>query len=140
MVMTLLVHDGRGFDGRDLVDDQLARVPHSFAESPALGGVAHGLVDVLPPLRRLRPGLVPGGSVEVLPRLAVVPVQASSALGAGGVVRRDGVAVRRRSVAVMSGTSVPGEEGEKEWLVTRRSGSGRARSMHGEGPAKRKYI
>lgn len=50
-----------------------------------------------------------GRLVQVLPRLPVVTVQSASALRPGRVQRSHRVRVRRRSVAVMFGTAIPGK-------------------------------
>lgn len=93
-----------------VVDDQLGSVAHALDARRSVGR------DILAPAARVmmmvvmvRPRVFGwrGRLVQVLPRLPVVPVQTSPALGTGRVQRGDRVSVRRRPVTVVFGTAIP---------------------------------
>lgn len=111
VVVPFLVHPLR-FDGGNIADDQFAAVAHAFSHSVSLRSVSHRFVHrVLSAQRRLYACLTACWAVQILPSLAVIPVESSSALGAWRIIRRHRVAVWRRPVAVVSGTSI--SEGTK---------------------------
>jgi len=73
-----------------VVHDDLGGVAHSVARPSELGGRVRLLLEL---------GLRLSALLQVVPGLFVVAVEAAAALGTGRVVRGDGVAVGRSSVA-----------------------------------------
>lgn len=95
VVMTLLVGDAGVFAGwisGDVADDQFRAVAFGVVVTAEVLSVSWFIQGLLATERRMI-GLVAGGLVQILPGLAVVPIQTSSALRGTAVETGDGVAI-----------------------------------------------
>lgn len=95
MMMTLLIGDA-GMFARwicgDITDDQLRAVALGVVTAEVLP-VSWFIQGLLATKRRMTTGLVAGGFVQILPGLAIIPIQASSALRGTAVETGDGIAI-----------------------------------------------
>lgn len=102
MVMTLLIGDAGLLARRvrgDVADDQLRAVALGVVTAEVLP-VPWFIQGLLAAERRMA-GLVAGGLVQVLPGLAIIPVQAAPTLRGTAVEAGDGVAVGGGAVTIV---------------------------------------